>query len=109
MSWSLNFLPEAKKDLKDLDGSQRQHVVKALDKTLQNPLPRSQGGYGIELGSKGRVNLTGFLEVKLRGEGLRAIYKLIHAESEMLVIIIGIREDEEVYNEGSERIKKYGL
>jgi hypothetical protein len=46
MSWSLGYLPEAEKDLKDLDGSQRILVLKALKKVLQNPLPESEGGYG---------------------------------------------------------------
>ena len=98
MNWNLEFLPEARKDLRSLDGSQRQKVIKAINRTLQNPLPRSEGGYGIELGNKGGVNLTGCLEIKLRGEGLRAVYKLIRTETEMLVIIIDVREDEEVYS-----------
>ena len=81
MKWTLRFLPEAEEDLQNLDGSQSRKVAKAIDRTLINPLPRSQGGYGIELGSKGGVNLTNCLEIKLRGEGLRAIYKLIHTEN----------------------------
>ncbi|MBQ7220064.1 MAG: type II toxin-antitoxin system RelE/ParE family toxin [Synergistaceae bacterium] len=109
MTWNLEFLPEARKDLRNLDGSQRQRVIKAIDKTLKNPLPRSEGGYGIELGHKGGANLTGCLEIKLRGEGLRAIYKLIRTETEMLVIIIGVREDEEVYDKADDRLKIYGL
>lgn len=109
MNWNLEFLPEARKDLRKLDGSQRQHVIKAIDKTLQNPLPRSEGGYGIELGHKGGINLTNCLEIKLRGEGLRVIYKLIHTETEMLVIIVGIREDEKVYDDAHERITHHEL
>ena len=108
-NWKLEFLPEARKELRRLDGSQRQRIVKAIDRTLKNPLPRSKGGYGIELGNKGGVNLTGCLEIKLRGEGLRAIYKLIHTRTEMLVIIIDVREDEQVYDVAEERITRYGL
>lgn len=106
MNWTLKFLPEARKDLHKLDGSQKQKVIKAIKKTLTNPLPRSKGGYGIELGNKGGVNLTNCLEIKLRGEGLRAIYKLIYTETEMLVIVVDIREDEEVYGIASKRITK---
>ena len=109
MNWDLEFLPEARKDLRKLDGSQRQHVIKAINKTLQNPLPRSEGGYGIELGNKGGVNLTNCLEIKLRGEGLRVIYKLIQTETEMLIVIIGAREDEKVYDDADERITRYRL
>ena len=109
MNWDLEFLPEARKDLRKLDGSQRQHVIKAINKTLQNPLPRSEGGYGIELGNKGGVNLTNCLEIKLRGEGLRVIYKLIRTETEMLIVIIGAREYEKVYDDADERITRYRL
>ena len=109
MNWDLEFLPEARKDLRKLDGSQRQHVIKAINKTLKNPLPRSEGGYGIELGNKGGVNLTNCLEIKLRGEGLRVIYKLIQTETEMLIVIIGAREDEKVYDDADERITRYRL
>ena len=109
MNWDLEFLPEARKDLRKLDGSQRQHVIKAINKILQNPLPRSEGGYGIELGNKGGVNLTNCLEIKLRGEGLRVIYKLIRTETEMLIVIIGAREDEKVYDDADERITRYRL
>ncbi len=109
MNWSIRYLPEAEEDLQGLDGSQSRKVAKAVDKTVTNPLPRSRGGYGIELGNKGGVNLTNCLEIKLKGEGLRVIYKLILTETEMLVVIIGAREDEEVYDKAQERIKRYGL
>lgn len=109
MSWHIGYIDEVADDFKKLDGSQKIRVRKAIKKTLQNPLPRSKGGYGIELGSKGGVNFTNCLEIKLRGEGLRVIYKLICTESEMLVVIIGAREDEEVYDEAHERITRYQL
>ena len=109
MSWKLRFLPDVRKDFRKLDGSQKQRVSKAIDRTLTNPLPRSKGGYGIELGHKGGIDLTNCLEIKLRGEGLRVIYKLIQTATEMLVIIVGARADEEVYDEAGERIKRYGL
>ena len=38
MSWKLEYLPEAEKDLKDLTGSQRILVLKAIKKVQQNPL-----------------------------------------------------------------------
>ena len=109
MNWNIRYLDEVEDDFRKLDGSQRIRVRKAIKRTLTNPLPRSQGGYGIELGSKGGVNLTNCLEIKLRGEGLRAIYKLIHTETEMLVIIVGVREDEKVYNDAQERITQHRI
>ena len=109
MNWKLRYLNEVEDDLKKLDGSQRTRVRKAIKRTLTNPLPHSQGGYGIELGHKGGINLANCLEIKLRGEGLRVIYKLIHTETEMLVIIVGVREDEKVYNDAQERITQHRI
>ena len=109
MNWQVKYLNEAAEDFDRLDGSQKILVRKAIRKTLQNPLPRSEGGYGIELGSKGGVNLINCLEIKLRGAGIRLIYKLIYTDTEMLVIVIGEREDEEVYDIADERIKKYRI
>ncbi|MBQ6981863.1 MAG: type II toxin-antitoxin system RelE/ParE family toxin [Synergistaceae bacterium] len=109
MMWTTRFLPEAEVDLQKLDWSQSRKVAKAIQRTEKNPLPRSEGGYGIELGNKGGVNLTNCLEIKLRGEGLRVIYKLIRTETEMLVVIIGAREDEKVYDDANERITRYRL
>lgn len=109
MKWKLRFLPEVRKDFRKLDGSQQQRVSKAIDRTQTNPLPHSEGGYGIELGHKGGINLSNCLEIKLRGEGLRVIYKLIRTDTEMLVIIVGVREDEEVYNNAQERLTRHGL
>ena len=65
MSWTLEYLPEAEKDLKALDGSQRLLVLKAIKKVQQNPLPAEEKGYGKALGNHSRTNLAGFLKIKL--------------------------------------------
>ena len=49
MKWTLEYINEAKKDLKKLDGSVRTVVVRAIEKVSQNPLPREDGGYGKSL------------------------------------------------------------
>ena len=46
MSWTVKYLPEAEKDLKALDGSQRILILKAIKKVQQNPLSQVVGGYG---------------------------------------------------------------
>lgn len=46
MNWELKYLPKAEKDLKDLDGTQRILVLKAIKKVQQNPLPTDENGYG---------------------------------------------------------------
>lgn len=109
MMWQVQYLPEAQEDLRKLDGSQRLLVRKAIQKVAQNPLSTDEGGYGKPLGSKGSTDLSGFLKIKLRGAGLRVVYKVIRNESGMLVIIIGARADDEVYEEAQRRINKNDL
>lgn len=107
MSWTLEYLPEAEKDLKALDGSQRLLVLKAIKKVQQNPLPAEENGYEKTLGNHSRTNLAGFLKIKLRASGLRVVYQLRRTETEMLVI--GVRADEEVYEIAQKRSNQYDL
>ena len=106
MRWTLKYLPEAAKDFKKLSGKQRLIVAKAIDKMLENPLPVQEGGYGKALGNKRGNDLSGLLKIKLRGSGICVVYKLIRTESEMLVIVIGLRADDEVYKTAERRIVK---
>lgn len=79
MSWKVEYLPEAEKDLKGLDGSQRNLVLKAIKKVQQNPLPVDEQGYGKPLGNHNSTNLAGLLKIKLRSAGLRIVYvRLLH-------------------------------
>lgn len=109
MSWEVKYLPEAVEDLRRLDGSQRILVRKAVGKLVQNPLPETEGGYGKWLGNRGGAKLAGFLKVKLRGSGLRIVYRLIRREEQVLLVIIGVREDSEVYEEAQKRIRQHEL
>ena len=98
MSWEVRYLPEAEKDFRSLSHTQQLIVRKAIDKVRENPLPQSEGGYGQPLGHKHGTNLTNLLKIKLRGEGIRVVYRLIRTDTAMLVIVIGIRGDDEVYD-----------
>lgn len=109
MSWHDEYLPEAREDIRRLDGSQRKLVRKAIEKMKRNPLPADEGGYGKPLGHKQGTDLTGFLKVKLRGPGLRIVYKLEHSEQGFLIVVVGVRKDDEVYREAENRTKKHGL
>lgn len=102
--WKYDFTQDARKDFKKLAGNQKIIVLKALDKVVQNPLPHTQGGYGIPLGNKHGFNLTGCLEVKLRGQNLRIIYKLEKDKMVMLNIAIDERGDYEAYKVASSRL-----
>ena len=109
MKWSMKYLPEVEKDFKVLSAGQIVAVRKALMKVLQNPLPQEEGGYGKPLGHKGSTNLTGLLKIKLKKDGIRIVYKVIHTETTMLVIVIGIREDNAVYEIAQKRAAKNKL
>ncbi len=109
MNWKVEYLPEALKDLKDLDGSQRILVLKAIKKIQTNPLSNIEGGYGKPLGNKNGTDLSGFLKVKLKAAGLRIVYKAVKVADTMLIIVIGARADEEVYEIADKRIRKNDL
>lgn len=107
--WDVKYLPEALDDLDELDGSQKKLVLKSIEKVRKKPLSQQEGGYGKLLGKRGNTDLTGFLKIKLRASGLRLVYKVIKQEDRMLIVVIGAREDEEVYSIAEKRIKKNNL
>ena len=109
MKWDILYLPEALSDLDSLARDQQLMVRKAISKVQTNPLPNSEGGYGKPLGHKRGTNLTGFYKIKLRGAGIRVVYKLIRTETRMLIVVIGLCEDEEVYTIAQERKDKHDL
>ena len=109
MNWIVKYLPEAEKDMLSLAHNQQILVSKAIKKVKENPLPQSEGGYGKPLGHKGGTNLTSFLKIKLRGAGIRIVYKLIRTDSEMLIVVIGVREDDEVYELAAKRKQQNDL
>ncbi len=106
MPWSIQYLKEAEKDLKELDRSQQIQVLKAIEKVSQNPLPNSEGGYGKPLGSHLSTNLAGYLKIKLLKLGIRVVYRLVRENGVMKIIVISVRTDEKVYKIAQERIKK---
>ena len=107
--WELSFLPEAREDLRALDGSQRIRVVKAIAKVQSNPLPSSEGGYGKPLGNKRVSQLSGLMKVKLKSDGIRIVYKLERIEHAMRIVVIGVRSDDAVYREAQKRRESHGL
>ena len=106
MNWKLVYLPEADKDFRELSGNERIVVAKALEKVLKNPLPVSEGEYGKPLGNKQSNNLSGFLKIKLKSLGICVMYKLIKIDGQMLVVVIGARADDEVYDVTKKRAEK---
>lgn len=109
MTWSIEFLEEAKKDLKKLDHSVQLQVLKGIQKVSQNPLSVQEGGYGKPLGNKTGANLTNLLKIKFRDLGIRVVYKTIRMDNVMKIIVVSARSDEQVYKEAGKRREKNQL
>ena len=104
--YSVIYTDAAVDDLERLDGSVRQKVLNGISRASYNPLPKSEGGYGKPLGNKSGVDLTNYLEIKFRGMGIRAVYRLIRTEHEMKIIVVSVRKNEIVFKEALKRIKR---
>lgn len=109
MKWQIEYLEEAKKDLKKLDRSAQIIVLKGIDKVSENPLPVQQGGYGKPLGNKSGTNLTNLLKIKFRDIGIRVVYKVEYTATVMKIIVISARADEQIYKEAAKRRTKHDL
>ena len=109
MSWQIEYLEEAKKDLKKLDRSAQIIILKGIDKVSENPLPIQQGGYGKPLGNKSGTNLTNLLKIKFRDIGIRVVYKVEYTDTVMRIIVISARADKQVYKEATKRRTKHDL
>ncbi|MCF2568352.1 type II toxin-antitoxin system RelE/ParE family toxin [Mediterraneibacter glycyrrhizinilyticus] len=109
MTWNIEFLEEAAKDIKRLDHSVRIQVLKGIQKVSRNPLPVQEGGYGKPLGSKSGTNLTNLLKIKFRDLGIRVVYKIIFDDGIMRIVVVSARADEQVYKEAAKRREKYQL
>lgn len=109
MTWGIEFLEEAEKNLRKLDHSAQIQVLKGIRKVSQNPLSVEEGGYGKPLGNKSGTNLTSLMKIKLRDFGIRIVYKVIRVDGIMKIIVISARTDEQVYKEAAKRRDKHDL
>ena len=103
MSWKIEYIKEAQRDLQKLDPYNRRLILKAIEKTAERPLPPPEG-IGKPLGSHAAANLSGYYKIKLRDLGYRVVYGLIREGNTMKVIVISVRDDETVYREAERRI-----
>lgn len=99
MYFKIEWHPLAFKDYKNLDGSQRIQIDKALKKLL-----KLGGNAGEEL----QGNLKGYRRLKQRRLGLRIIFSVEKNTGiiEIITIIpIGKRDNKHVYKEAFRRIR----
>ena len=104
MTWKIEYIKEAQRDLLKLDPYNRRIILKAIEKTAERPLPPPDG-IGKPLGHHASSNLTGYYKIKLRDLGYRVIYGLVREKEVMKVIVISIRDEEAVYQEAERRVE----
>ncbi len=98
---SIEFIPEAAKDYKELDGSIKKKVARKLEELSINPF------IGEALGNKFNVNLSGFYKIYVENKKYRIVYRIIGEEIEIVEIWgIGKRDKEEIYKIIGKRLKK---
>lgn len=99
MTYRFELTEDAQEDLRDLDGSARALVYKALDKLCIAPEQ-----YGNPLGRRNNSNLTGFRKLIVGKKAYRILY-LVSDETIVVVWVIAARADNEVYELANARLK----
>ena len=93
MTYKLDFLEEALAEWNKLNPSIKQPLKKQLIKVLQNPrIPKNK--------------LSGYpnrYKIKLRSIGYRLVYEVIDDEVVVIVIAVGRRENNAVYDDANSR------
>ncbi|ORI10791.1 addiction module toxin RelE [Campylobacter concisus] len=87
MSYELEFLPGALKEWQKLDNSIKVQFKKKLSERLENPKVAKDKLRGYEYVYK----------IKLRDVGYRLAYQVKDSEIVVLVLVVGKRENNEVY------------
>ena len=96
---NIQFIPEAAKDYKSLDGYLRQLVNEKIDKLKENPF------LGEALGNKNNIDLTGFYKIYVAKKSYRIVYRIIKEKIEIVEIWgIGKRDKMEIYKIVKKRI-----
>ncbi|MCI5227611.1 MAG: type II toxin-antitoxin system RelE/ParE family toxin [Candidatus Electrothrix sp. AX2] len=93
MPYKLQFLPTALKEWKKLDGSIRNQLKKKLESVLDCP----------EIHANQLRNFENHYKIKLRSSGYRLVYEVISDEVVVLVIAIGKREGNRIYELAKQR------
>ena len=95
MRYNLEFLPKALKEWYKLDGTIKSQFKKKLSERLENP-------------KIVKDKLSGFdnvYKIKLRNIGYRLAYEVKEKEIVVLVLSVGKRENDDIYNHLKDRTK----
>ena len=94
MSYELGFLPSALKEWQKLDNSIKVQFKKKLAERLENPKIAKDKLRGYE----------NIYKIKLRDAGYRLAYQVKDAQITIIVLVVGKRANDEVYNLLKDRV-----
>ena len=93
--YGLKFLPTALKEWKKLDSSIQGQLKKKLKERLQNPRVPASRLHGFE----------NHYKIKLRASGYRLVYEIVESEIVVMVVAVGKRDKNLIYQKASKRKK----
>jgi mRNA interferase RelE/StbE len=100
---TVRLTADAREDLRDLDGSARKVVLKAIKKLQDEPEKRGQ-----PLGSRINSNLTTFRKLVVGDRDYRIIYRVEHDGTVVVIWVIKRRADNECYEIALSRLRMHG-
>lgn len=95
MGWKVQYLPEVQSDLDSLGKADARKALKVIDERIINGEPEKAGR------SLGK-NLVGCR--RIRTGDIRIVYKMIDNEVQVLIIAVGPRRNNEVYDRSGKRV-----
>lgn len=95
MSYELEFMPKALKEWQKLDLNTKEQFKKKLAKRLESPkVPKDK-----------LHDFDNVYKIKLKALGYRLAYEVIDERLVVLVLVVGKRENNAVYDELAKRFK----
>lgn len=95
MAWTVHYHPEVEKDLLSLGRTEARAILKVIEKRIAHGEPD-------KLGKSLRGELAGCR--RIRTGQTRIVYRLDGHRVEVLIIAIGMRRDNEIYDTATSRI-----
>lgn len=96
MSYELEFMPKALKEWQKLDSNTKEQFKKKLAQRLENPkVPKDK-----------LRDFDNVYKIKLKSLGYRLAYEVIDKRLVVLVLVVGKRENNAVYDELARQMKK---